>query len=149
MTSRRLRRRDRGQVPASTGRPPARQTDGPTAGLLAASPPPAPTAAGEPERRHEVLVGVRLTSATPGRHLLEYLRAEPCAVDAWWIAADIDAVVRLSANSLTVLHRAVADLRRRGGAEVVVTHSILRPLDLSGGAEPPASTVTVRVPSPA
>ncbi|WP_175649205.1 hypothetical protein [Micromonospora avicenniae] len=85
----------------------------------------------EPERRHEALVGVRLTAATPGSHLLEYLRTEPCAVAAWWIAADLDAVVRLSAGSLTVLHRAVADLRRRGGAEVIVTLSILRPLDLS------------------
>ncbi|MEV4809810.1 hypothetical protein [Micromonospora avicenniae] len=87
--------------------------------------------ADEPERRHEALVGVRLTTATPGSHLLEYLRTEPCAVAAWWIAADLDAVVRLSADSLSVLHRAVADLRRRGGADVVVTLSILRPLDLS------------------
>ncbi|MER7888543.1 hypothetical protein ABTX15_01830 [Micromonospora sp. NPDC094482] len=147
MTSRRLGRRDRGQPPAGTGCPPARQADGPAAGPPAASPPPTP--AGEPERRHELLVGVRLTTATPGRHLLDYLRAEPCAVDAWWIAADLDAVVRLSASSLTVLHRAVADLRRRGGAEVVVTHSILRPLDLSGGAEPSATTVAVHAPAPA
>ncbi|MEV6371461.1 hypothetical protein [Micromonospora musae] len=97
-------------------------------------PEPAPDgvpAGDEPERRHEALIGVRLTAATPGSHLLEYLRTEPCAVAAWWIAADLDAVVRLSADSLTMLHRAVADLRRRGGAEVVVTLSILRPLDLS------------------
>lgn len=87
--------------------------------------------ADEPERRHEALIGVRLTATTPGSHLLEYLRSEPCAVAAWWMAADLDAVVRLSADSLTVLHRAVADLRRRGGAEVVVSLSILRPLDLS------------------
>ncbi|MET8833166.1 hypothetical protein ABZV78_04515 [Micromonospora sp. NPDC004540] len=102
----------------------------------------------EPERRHEALVCVRLTTATPGSHLLEYLRAEPCTVDAWWIAADIDAVVRLSAASLTMLHRVVADLRRRGGAEVVVTHSILRPLDLATDAGRPTAA-PARVASPA
>ncbi|MGK5738050.1 hypothetical protein [Micromonospora sp. URMC 103] len=94
----------------------------------------------EPERRHEVLVAVRLTTATPGSRLLEHLRGEPCAVAAWWIAADVDAVVRLSAASLTTLHRAIADLRRRAGAEVVVTHTILRALDLSVAG--PAADVT-------
>ncbi|MFY1594764.1 hypothetical protein [Micromonospora sp. WMMD737] len=103
----------------------------------------------EPHRRHEMFVGVRLTAATPGSHLLDFLRMDPCAVAAWWIAADIDAVVRLSATSLPVLHRAVADLRRRGGAEVVITHSILRTLDLPGVPEAPARGGTARVPSPA
>ncbi|MEV7329408.1 hypothetical protein [Micromonospora sp. NPDC093244] len=83
-----------------------------------------------PERRHEALVSVRLGPSAPGSHLVEYLRHEPCAVAAWWIAADVDAVVRLSADSITVLHRAVADLRRRAGVEVVVAHHILRALDL-------------------
>ncbi|MEV0726584.1 hypothetical protein AB0I37_27865 [Micromonospora purpureochromogenes] len=93
--------------------------------------------AGVAERRHEALVCVRLTAATPGSRLLDFLRGEPCAVGAWWIAADIDAVVRLSSPSRTALHRAVADLRRRGGAEVVAVHTILRPLQL-GAAGPVA-----------
>ncbi|MFF5051638.1 hypothetical protein ACFY1S_00400 [Micromonospora sp. NPDC000663] len=83
-----------------------------------------------PERRHEALVSVRLGPSAPGSHLVEYLRHEPCAVAAWWIAADVDAVVRLSADSITVLHRAVADLRRRAGVEVVVANHILRAFDL-------------------
>ncbi|WBB65241.1 hypothetical protein [Micromonospora sp. WMMD812] len=145
MTSRRLRQRDREPVPADAGWRNARRTVGPVGG-----PPPAfPAPSDEPERRHEVLVDVRLTAATPGSHLLDYLRTEPCAVEAWWIAADIDAVVRLSASSLTVLHRAVADLQRRGGTEVVATHSILRPLDLSGADQTTITTVPARLPSPA
>ncbi|MFF5176492.1 hypothetical protein ACFY2Q_00490 [Micromonospora sp. NPDC000316] len=96
---------------------------------------PAP-GADEPARRHEALVSVRLGPSAPGSHLVEYLRHEPCAVAAWWIAADVDAVVRLSADSMTVLHRAVADLRRRAGVEVVVAHSILRALDLTAPADP-------------
>lgn len=89
------------------------------------------TSADEPERRHEALVSVRLGPSAPGSQLVEYLRHEPCAVAAWWIAADVDAVVRLSADSMTVLHRAVADLRRRAGVEVAVANYVLRALDLT------------------
>lgn len=104
----------------------------PPPGADADSGPAAPAATGgEPERRHEALVSVRLGPSAPGSHLVEYLRHEPCAVDAWWIAADVDAVVRLSADSMTVLHRAVADLRRRAGVQVVTAHHILRALDLT------------------
>ncbi|MEV1316063.1 hypothetical protein AB0J14_08245 [Micromonospora arborensis] len=99
-------------------------------------PTPPATRADEPTRRHEALVSVRLGPSAPGSHLVEYLRHEPCAVDAWWIAADVDAVVRLSADSMTVLHRAVADLRRRAGVEVAVANYILRALDLSTMADP-------------
>jgi hypothetical protein len=67
---------------------------------------------------------------------VEYLRHEPCAVAAWWIAADVDAVVRLSADSITVLHRAVADLRLRAGVEVTEANYILRALDLTTQADP-------------
>ncbi|MFJ6164211.1 hypothetical protein ACIQH6_03745 [Micromonospora orduensis] len=115
----RMTRWERGNPPAGT------DPDGPVT-----------TQAG-PERRHEALVSVRLGPSAPGSHLVEYLRHEPCAVAAWWIAADVDAVVRLSADSITVLHRAVADLRRRAGVEVVVANHILRALDLDtarGGA---------------
>lgn len=94
------------------------------------------TTANEPVRRHEALVSVRLGPSAPGSHLVEYLRHEPCAVDAWWIAADVDAVVRLSAESITVLHRAVADLRRRAGVEVAEANYILRALDLTTPAGP-------------
>ena len=93
--------------------------------------------------------------ATPGSHLLEYLRTEPCAVGAWWIAADIDAVVRLSAASLTVLHRAVADLRRRGGAEVAVAttssarSTVQRRRTPAAQAAPVASVTRMSRPSPA
>ena len=93
-------------------------------------------------RMHEALVCVRLTSSTPGSRLLDFLRTEPCAVDAWWIAADIDAVVRLASPSRRLLHRAVGDLRRRAGAEVVAMHTILRPLDLSPDRETPAEVLT-------
>ncbi|MGW5556091.1 hypothetical protein ACWER9_02565 [Micromonospora sp. NPDC003944] len=92
------------------------------------------------ERRHEALVSVRLGPSAPGSRLVEYLRHEPCAVAAWWIAADVDAVVRLSADSITVLHRAVADLRLRAGVEVVEANYILRALDLTTAADPLAAT---------
>ncbi|WP_229399604.1 hypothetical protein [Micromonospora okii] len=103
-----------------------------------------PEAADPPEQRHEALVCVRLTAATPGSRLLEFLRAEPCAVGAWWIAADIDAVVRLASPSRTLLNRAVADLRRRGGAEVLAVHSVLRALDLPATDPPVGDRSVVR-----
>ncbi|MGW1057303.1 hypothetical protein [Micromonospora rubida] len=98
-----------------------------------------------PEQVHEALVCVRLAAVTPGSKLLEFLRSEPCAVGAWWIAADIDAVVRMSSTSRTILNRAVADLRRRGGAEVMAVHTILRALDLPTGDQPTARDATARV----
>ncbi|MFI6267986.1 hypothetical protein [Micromonospora zamorensis] len=110
---------------------------GPPAGTDTDNGPGEPaTSAEEPVRRHEALVSVRLGPSAPGSHLVEYLRHEPCAVDAWWIAADVDAVVRLSADSMTVLHRAVADLRRRAGVEVAVANYILRALDLTTPTDP-------------
>ncbi|SCG44711.1 hypothetical protein GA0070613_1258 [Micromonospora inositola] len=123
MTSELVRRRDRWNLPI-TGRAPAAAEPEQVLGAAAASEPAA--------RTHAVLVCVRLTAATPGSRLLDFLHAEPCAVQAWWIAADIDAVVLLSSPSRTALHRAVGDLRLRGGAEVVAVHGILRPLALPG-----------------
>lgn len=93
------------------------------------------TSADGPQRRHEALVSVRLGRSAPGSHLVEYLRHEPCAVDARWIAADVDAVIRLAADSVTVLHRAVADLRLRAGVEVAEANYILRALDLNAAAD--------------
>ncbi|WP_406038384.1 hypothetical protein OG799_25635 [Micromonospora sp. NBC_00898] len=122
MTSGLVRRRDRWNLPV-TDRAPAAAEPEQVPGAAAASEPNV--------RMHTMLVCVRLTAATPGSRLLDFLHAEPCAVQAWWIAADIDAVVLLSSPSRTALHRAVADLRRRGGAEVVAAHTILRPLDLA------------------
>ncbi|WP_433315487.1 hypothetical protein ACQP0U_02800 [Micromonospora sp. CA-269861] len=115
----RMTRWERGELPPGTDS----DTGGPATGT------------DEPERRHEALVSVRLGPSAPGSHLVEYLRHEPCAVAAWWIAADVDAVVRLSAGSITVLHRAVADLRLRAGVEVAEANYILRALDLTTPAD--------------
>ncbi|MGC4810748.1 hypothetical protein ACLQ29_09500 [Micromonospora sp. DT228] len=124
----RMTRWERGDLP------PGSDTD--------SSPGTAAERSGEPERRHEALVSVRLGPSAPGSHLVEYLRHEPCAVAAWWIAADVDAVVRLSADSMTVLHRAVADLRRRAGVEVAVANYVLRALDLTTPTQPRTSEGT-------
>ncbi|MEU7849490.1 hypothetical protein AB0B69_19000 [Micromonospora parva] len=122
----RMTRWERGELPPGTG------TD---------SGPGAPTTRADgSERRHEALVSVRLGPSAPGSHLVEYLRHEPCAVAAWWIAADVDAVIRLAADSITVLHRAVADLRLRAGVEVADANYILRALDLTTPADPGAAT---------
>ncbi|MEU8010735.1 hypothetical protein [Micromonospora parva] len=122
----RMTRWERGELPPGTD---------------TASDPGAPaTRADESERRHEALVSVRLGPSAPGSHLVEYLRHEPCAVGAWWMAADVDAVIRLAADSITVLHRAVADLRLRAGVEVVEANYILRALDLTAPADPGAAT---------
>ncbi|MEV4655124.1 hypothetical protein [Micromonospora sp. NPDC049301] len=134
----RMTRWERGHLPAGTETPAAWDDAPPDGGPDPLAEPPT-TGPDEPERRHEALVSVRLGPSAPGSHLVEYLRHEPCAVAAWWIAADVDAVVRLSADSMTVLHRAVADLRRRAGVEVVVAHFILRALDLATPADPRAA----------
>lgn len=63
--------------------------------------------AGLDDIRHEAIVCVRLKTTVAGSHLLEHLRVQPYAVSAWWIAADLDAVVLLSAPSMRELHRAV------------------------------------------
>ncbi|MET8835900.1 hypothetical protein ABZV78_18535 [Micromonospora sp. NPDC004540] len=97
---------------------------------------PGESAGAGDERMHEALVCVRLRVSTPGSRLLDFLRAEPCAVQAWWIAADLDAMVRFAAPSRQLLQRAVGDLGRRAGAEVVEVHSVLRPLDLAPSMVP-------------
>jgi AsnC-like helix-turn-helix protein len=85
---------------------------------------------GSDDVRHEAIVCVRLKTTIAGSHLLEHLRAQPFVVSAWWIAADIDAVVLLSAPSLRELHRAVDDLRLLGGAQDADTHMVLREMGL-------------------
>ncbi|GAA2697941.1 hypothetical protein [Actinoplanes palleronii] len=47
------------------------------------------------------------------------------------IAADIDAVVQLSAPSPRELHRAVSDLQLLGGAQETQAHMILRRMGLT------------------
>jgi len=79
----------------------------------------------EPEPHHEAIVCIRLATSVAGSRLLEHLRAQPCVVSAWWIAADIDAVVFLSAPSMRALHRAVDDLRLLGGAATTDAHMVL------------------------
>jgi hypothetical protein len=88
----------------------------------------------EIEPRHEAIVCVRLATSVAGSRLLEHLRAQPYVVSAWWIAADIDAVVLLSAPSMRALHRAVDDLRLLGGAETTEAHMVLRPMGLDRAA---------------
>lgn len=80
--------------------------------------------------RHEAIVCVRLMTAVAGSHLLEHLKAQPFVVSAWWIAADIDAVVLLAAPSMRELHRAVNDLRLLGGAQDTEAHMVLRQMGL-------------------
>ncbi|MCY1143573.1 hypothetical protein OWR29_36705 [Actinoplanes sp. Pm04-4] len=82
--------------------------------------------------RHEAIVCVRLKTTVAGSHLLDHLRAQPYVASAWWIAADIDAVVLLSAPSMRELHRAVNDLRLLGGAQDANAHMVLRPMSLTG-----------------
>ena len=81
--------------------------------------------------RHEAIVCVRLKTTVAGSHLIEHLRAQPFVVSAWWIAADIDAVVLLSAPTMRELHRAVADLRLLGGAQDADAHMVLRRMSLA------------------
>ena len=89
------------------------------------------TQPGPGDVRHEAIVCVRLKTTIAGSHLLEHLQAQPFVVSAWWIAADIDAVVLLSAPSMRELHRAVADLRLLGGAQEADTHMVLRKMSLA------------------
>jgi hypothetical protein len=89
------------------------------------------TPPGADDIRHEAIVCVRLKTTIAGSHLLEHLRAQPYVVSAWWIAADIDAVVLLSAPSMRELHRAVSDLCLLGGAQEADTHMVLRRMSLA------------------
>ncbi|MGW4466473.1 Lrp/AsnC ligand binding domain-containing protein [Micromonospora sp. NPDC004704] len=81
--------------------------------------------------RIEALVCVRLAASTDGGRFARHLRTDPRVVAAWWVAADIDLMVRLSCAGLPELNTAVADLRLRGGASETVTHLLLRPLDIA------------------
>ncbi|WP_250033658.1 Lrp/AsnC ligand binding domain-containing protein [Paractinoplanes maris] len=83
------------------------------------------------DARHEAIVCVRLKTTVAGSYLLDHLRAQPYVVAAWWIAADIDAVVLLSAPSMRALHRAVDDLRMLGGAQAADAHMVLRKMSLA------------------
>lgn len=88
-------------------------------------------AAGLDDPRHEAIVCLRLSTTVAGSHLIEHLRAQPFVVAAWWIAADIDAVVQLAAPTIDELHRAVSDLRLLGGAQETRAHMVLRPMTLT------------------
>ena len=86
--------------------------------------------------RHEAIVCVRLRTTVAGSHLLEHLRAQPFVISAWWIAADIDALVLLSAPSMRELHRAVDDLRLLGGAQDTEAHMVLSKIGLPEPGSP-------------
>ncbi len=76
----------------------------------------------------EALVCVRTDAHTPPDRFVAYLREEPAVVQAWRVAADIDAVVRLECTSLADLDAAVGRMRHLGGAEQTVTYLVLEPL---------------------
>jgi hypothetical protein len=82
--------------------------------------------------RFEALVCVRTDARTPPDRFVAYLREEPSVVQAWRVAADIDAVVRLECTTLADLDAAVGRMRHLGGAEHTVTYLVLEPLR-SGG----------------
>lgn len=92
-------------------------------------PRPADLLAGTPDRI-EALVCVRLAGRTDDGRFARHLRGDHRVVAAWWVAADIDLMVRLSCADLAELSAAVADLRLRGGASETNTHLLLRPLDM-------------------
>jgi hypothetical protein len=75
----------------------------------------------------EALVCVRTEAGTSPEQFAAYLRAEPAVVQAWRVAADIDAVVRLACMSLAELDAAVGRMRHLGGAEQTVTYLVLPP----------------------
>lgn len=80
--------------------------------------------------RFEALVCVRLAASADGDRFARHLRGDHRVVAAWWVAADIDLMARLSCDSLAELNAAVADLRLCGGASETITHLLLRPLDI-------------------
>lgn len=80
----------------------------------------------------EALVCVRTDAHTSPDRFVAYLREEPAVVQAWRVAADIDAVVRLECTTLAELDAAVGRMRHLGGAEHTVTYLVLEPLR-SGG----------------
>lgn len=88
------------------------------------------------EGRHEAIVCLRLQTTVAGSHLLEHLRAQPYVSAAWWIAADIDAVVLLSAPTMRQLRQAIDDLRLLGGAGDTAAHMVLRQMGLAASASP-------------
>src|SRR5262245_47030299 len=77
--------------------------------------------------RFEALVCVRTDAHTSPDRFVAYLREEPAVVQAWRVAADIDAVVRLECTTLADLDAAVGRMRHLGGAEHTVTYLVLEP----------------------
>jgi len=76
-----------------------------------------------------VLVWLNGTQDAPG--LEAYLRERPEVVDAWWVAADSDAVVRVRCARMADLDALVRGLRHHAGAGRTVTHLVLRPIALA------------------
>jgi hypothetical protein len=79
----------------------------------------------------EALVCVRIDAGTSPEQFAAYLRAEPAVLQAWRVAADIDAVVRLACVSLAELDAAVGRMRHLGGAQQTVTYLVLPPVPSS------------------
>jgi hypothetical protein len=73
----------------------------------------------------EAIVCVRTGPATSPEEFVTYLAAEPAVEQVWRVAADIDAIVRLTCSSLAELEGVVARMRHHGVAEHTATHLVL------------------------
>jgi DNA-binding Lrp family transcriptional regulator len=93
---------------------------------------------GRPARVHdqcmsgevEAVVLVWLNHTKDAPCLEAYLARRPEVVDAWWVAADSDAVVRVRCQDMAALDGLVRGLRHHAGAGRTSTHLVLRPFDL-------------------
>ncbi|MEV0721110.1 Lrp/AsnC ligand binding domain-containing protein [Asanoa sp. NPDC050611] len=77
----------------------------------------------------EAVVLVWLNQTQDAPCLEAYLARRPEVVDAWWVAADSDAVVRVRCQDMAALDGLVRGLRHHAGAGRTLTHLVLRPFD--------------------
>ena len=87
---------------------------------------------GPGDRREDVeaIVLVWLTAARNAPAFEAYLRTRSEVVDAWCVAADSDAVLRIRCADMRALDGLVTDLRDAAGGGRTVTHLVLRPYDI-------------------
>ncbi|MDG4825920.1 Lrp/AsnC ligand binding domain-containing protein [Asanoa sp. WMMD1127] len=77
----------------------------------------------------EAVVLVWLNRAQDAPCLEAHLAGRPEVVDAVWVAADSDAVVRVRCADMAALDDLVRGLRHHAGAGRTLTHLVLRPFD--------------------
>jgi hypothetical protein len=75
----------------------------------------------------EAVVLVWLNHTQDAPCLEAHLAHRPEVVDAWWVAADSDAVVRVRCRDMAALDGLVRGLRQHAGAGRTSTHLVLRP----------------------